>query len=503
MNAPTRASWLLATQSELELRYRLARKAQKRWSALSVTQRAQRLLPLLELLDRRNAPLADLIEEENGKPRVEAIGHEVAACIGAVNHLCSAAPRVLRSRRVGLTWMPHRRAEVTPKPLGLVLVISPWNMPLSIPFGQVIAALVTGNAVILKPSEVTPRIGLAIGELLEHCKLPPNLMTVLPGDGALGAELIAMRPDKVFFTGSVATGRKVMAAAAAHPIPVSLELGGVDALIVCEDADLEIASSAALWGATFNAGQVCASVERMLVARPVLERFQAMLERKLQQLGHEDQGRVTLDRQRDVYDRHLADARERRLRFVAGGEYRDEEHLRPTVIAGRGVARSLVHREETFGPVATLLPFRSDVEAAALHNDSRFGLTASVFSRSRSRAEALAAELEVGLVSINDVAATLHAFSELPWGGVGESGFGRSHGEEGLLEFTRPQVLDQTRRGLFEFKRPWWYPYGPYQLETMKNFTRAMAAGSLRDRARQLSRTARAALTMLKEEPRL
>ncbi|MBW2732349.1 MAG: aldehyde dehydrogenase family protein [Deltaproteobacteria bacterium] len=506
MNAPKNPKWLLASQSELTLRYRLARQAQQAWATRTVEQRARQLEPLRRLLDERLESLADLMQDENGKPRVEAIGHEVASCIGAVNYLCAKAPELLSPRQVSLPWMPNRRATVAHKPLGLVLVISPWNMPLSIPFSQVVSALIAGNAVILKPSEVTPRIGAAIGELLEHCQLPENLVTVLQGDGALGARLIAEGPDKIFFTGSVATGRKVMAAAAVHPIPVCLELGGVDALIVCEDADLDLASSAATWGATFNSGQICASVERILVAQPIMARFETLLARKFERLGPEDQGRITLDRQRAVYDRHLDDANARELTFLAGGGYKDEDHLEPALIRGvpRGddVAASLVHLEETFGPMTTLLPFRSDKDAARLHNASRFGLTASVFSRSRPRAEALAKELKVGLVSINDIAATLHAFGELPWGGVGESGFGRSHGEEGLMEFTRTQVLEQTRRGLFEFKRPWWYPYDPTQLEMMKRFTQAMAADSWRDRAWRLGRTAHAALKMFKEAPR-
>jgi succinate-semialdehyde dehydrogenase/glutarate-semialdehyde dehydrogenase len=238
---------LLSREPEISLRYRLARDAQVQWAGLSVRARARRLGEAADVLLERMEDLADLIVEENGKPRVEAYGHEIGPSAAHVRYMCALAPRLLVPRRFSPAVLPIRQVTVSPAPLGVVLIISPWNVPLAIPFGQALAALLAGNAVVLKPSEVTPRIGDAIGEVFAACGLPPNLFSVVQGDGRVGAELIAARPDKVLFTGSLATGRKVMAAAAVHPIPVSLELGGVDALVVCRDADVELKPCVKSW----------------------------------------------------------------------------------------------------------------------------------------------------------------------------------------------------------------------------------------------------------------
>ena len=463
--------WLLADGDEPALRVRLARHAQQAWGALTVAQRCRRLAPLVDTLVEQMDDIAALIHRENGKPSNEAIGQEVAACVGMARQLLHRAPLMLAARTESSPWFLHRQATVTPRALGAVLIISPWNIPLTIPLSQVLAALVAGNAVLLKPSEVTPQIGALVVALFERCRLPINLLTVIQGDGSVGASLVAAGPDKVFFTGSVATGRKVMAAAAAFPTPVSLELGGVDALVVCEDADLELASSAAAWGGTFNHGQVCASVERVLVHESVYDGFMARLLDKLARVDPDvDMGQLTDPRQRAVLDRHLDDARDRGLTLRCGGQWLAEDKLAPTVIDGPGTAGSLVWRQESFGPVLAAMPFRDDDQAMALHDDTDFGLTASVFSTSPTRAEAMAGRLRAGLVAINDVGATLYAQGELPWGGVGASGFGRSHGLEGLLEFTRSHVVDRTRRGIPEFKRPWWYPYDRHQLALLRHF---------------------------------
>jgi len=496
--------WLYAAEPESPLRLRLARQAQRGWADLGVQGRARRLLHAVDVMTARMEEIVDVIVAENGKPRVEAIGHEVGSAIANLRWLCARAPELLGSKSVPLKWMPNRSCEVSLEAFGVVLVISPWNFPFSIPFGQVVAALVAGNAVVLKPSEETPLVGDLIASVLAECGLPQNVFTVVQGDGAAGAALVDARPDKIFFTGSVATGRAVMRAAAAHPVPVCLELGGIDALVVCDDADLELAASAAAWGATFNGGQVCASVERLLVHESVSQRFSDLLTHKLAQIdAGRDMGTITADKQKLVYDRHLEDTKAHDVTALAGGAYESERRLRPTLIVGKDIESSAVWREETFGPVVAMATFRNDDEAIRKHNDSHFGLTASVFSRSRSRATRLAEGLRVGLVSINDVAATLHAFGELPWGGVGESGFGRSHGTEGLLEFVRPKVVERTRRFLPEFKRPWWFPYGPQQQELMGLFVKATATRSTRERVALLAKVGARAARLLVDTPRL
>jgi succinate-semialdehyde dehydrogenase/glutarate-semialdehyde dehydrogenase len=447
--------------------------------------------------------LAALIADENGKRPVEAIGHEVGASIANVRWLCERGRGALASEAVWMPSMPHRRARIVREPLGVVLVIAPWNFPLSIPLGQVVAGLLAGNAVIFKPSEVTPRVGAAIEDLLEGCQLPTNLFQLVQGAGEVGAQLLAHRPDKLFFTGSLATGRKVMEAASRFPIPVCLEMGGVDALIVLDDADLEYASSAAVWGAFFNGGQVCASVERLLVHESVRDNFVRRVVDKARALEPAvDLGPITADKQRAVYARHLDDARARGLTIHCGGAMLEPRILAPTVIDVADRRDALVWREESFGPLLAVHGFRHDEEAVALHNELWGGLTASVFTASPARAEAIAAQLDAGLVAVNDVAATLHAVAELPWGGVGSSGFGRSHGVEGLREFCRTKVVDSARAGE-RFKRPWWFPYGGLQTEMISAYTRLVGERSAGRRAWAALDLGRSALRLLGRHPRI
>jgi succinate-semialdehyde dehydrogenase/glutarate-semialdehyde dehydrogenase len=294
-----------------------------------------------------------------------------------------------------------------------------------------------------------------------------------------------------------------MAAAAGHPIPVCMELGGVDAAIVLEDADVELAASAIVWGAFFNGGQVCASIERLLVHESIRERLLWRVVDKARALEPAtDLGRATVARQRQVYEEHLADARARGLALRCGGSFLSDEVLAPTVVEGDGIRDAHVYREESFGPILAVHSFRSDDEAVRLHDELWGGLTASIFSRDHSRARAMAERLDTGLVAIEDVAATLHALPELPWGGVGISGFGRSHGREGLLEFSRSKTIDSPRIGL-RFKRPWWFPYGRAQHDLIAAYVRAAGERHLGRRLRALGAMGRSALRLFLWRPRL
>lgn len=471
--------------------YPAAREAHKEWASLEIVERVARLQPAAAYVDERIEELATLIHDENGKPRVEAIGHELLPTIAYVRWLEAEAHEILGPRARPLTWLPNRRCMISRRPFGTILVIAPWNIPFLIPFSQVLAALAAGNAVVLKPSEVTPRVAEAIREALAACDLPEGLFSLVQGDGAVGAKLIEERPDKVVFTGSVATGRKVMAACAAHPIPVELELGGIDAAVVLEDADLEYAASAIAWGATFNHGQVCASVERLLVHESVHAELIDRVADKMERANpYDDLSRVTFEGQKRVIDRHIENARELGLKPRTGGSWLSTEKLRPTLYDGPEVAGSLAWNEETFGPVLAALPFRDDDHAVELHNDTRFGLTASVFSRDLDRASRLAGRLNAGNVAVNDLGALHYSQPELPWGGVGESGFGRSHGEEGLLGMTWPQVVDTSKLGAVEPKRPWFYPYDHHLEDMLAAFAHAIAARSPARRAYWLGKTA-------------
>ena len=484
-----------------------SREAQQIWQEIPVEERVRRLAPLADHLFARRNEVAERISAENGKPPIEALMHEVIPSIAMVQWVVGAASRLLAPRKLTLAWLPQRRATIYRVPFGVVLVISPWNMPFSIPFGHVITALATGNAVVLKPSEVTPLSGEIIGEFCSEIDLPPNLLRIEQGAGDVGARLVAAGPDRIVFTGSVATGKRVMraAAAGAAPIPVTLELGGVDAMIVRADADLELATSAAAWGVAFNGGQVCASVERLLAHESIQESFLARLADKLERIDLEhDLAPITHAPQRAIYDRHLADARERGLEIRCGGEYSaDRGRLRPTLITGPGVDDAAAYREETFGPVVSARPFAADDEAVVAHNAVDYGLTASVFTRDVAAGERLARRLRAGVVAINEVAATLHSAPEIPWGGARASGFGRTHGAEGLLELTWPQVVERGRLPGFEPKRLWWYPYTHLQAELFAQLARAAGAGGLRRRVAAFAGLGRSALQVMMRAPRL
>lgn len=485
--------------------YADGRAAQREWGGLTVAERMDRLKPLGSLLVHRMSAIAERIVRENGKPEFEAITHEIGVCVAALDHLSRTAPDVLSGRAESNVWLPFRRATVTPRPFGCVLIIAPWNVPLAIPLTQVLTGLAAGNAVVLKPSEVTPDIGALIGDLLGELNLPEALVQVVHGDGATGAALVAAGPDKVFFTGSVATGRRVMQAAASTPrlTPVCLELGGVDALIVCDDADLDFAASAATWGGLFNGGQVCASVERVLVHHSVVAPLVARMAERIERLDPQrDLGRITAERQKNVYDGHIADARARGLTLLTGGQYTAADQLAPTLVVGDGIEGSQVWQQESFGPIIAVAVFDDDDDAIRKHNDTPFGLTASVFAGDEARAAAIAQRLVAGAVALNDVAATLYARAELPWGGVGSSGFGRSHGREGLLEFTWPQVLDRPTVWGLDFKRPWWFPYDADGAAAMRSFTRAVAARGPVERLTAVARVGRHVLGQLARQPR-
>ncbi|WP_330180838.1 aldehyde dehydrogenase family protein [Nocardia sp. NBC_01503] len=484
-----------------------ARKVQPEWDALGVHGRVRALaeLPriLLDNLDR----IADAITGENGKPRAEAIAHEAVPAIALTRHHLEHAAETLGSTRITSPSSPHRTALRVHHPYGVVVAIAPWNLPFLIPFSQVLPALIAGNAVILKPSELTPEVATVLIELIGRCELPPGVLQLAVGDGAVGAELVAAGPDKVLFTGSVSTGRKVMAAAAQFPIPVGLELGGVDAAVVLDDADLEFTTSAVAWGATFNGGQACCSIERVLVHRDLHDAFVVRLEDKLRRIDTRRDLAPAIDqRQQDIWQRHVESARGLGLQ-VSGGEPLPERRYTPTLITAapghRPVTDSDAWREETFGPVVAVVAFDTDEQAIDLHNDTEYGLTASVFSADTARARALARRLHAGSVAINDVAATMYSTPELPWGGVGRSGFGRSHGVDALLDAAWVQIVESPRGPAFGPKRPWWYPYGAELEDAMRALGETFVAPHRSDRLSGYARAGRALLGMLSRSPKL
>ena len=437
---------------------------------------------LRRALARRTDELADLIQRENGKPRYDALSE----CLLAVSHLHHAAVRARRAlatRRVASGLLFHLRSTVSHPPLGVVAVIGPWNYPLFTPMGSIAYALAAGNAVVFKPSELTPLVGRLLGEIAADALPVPHVLQVVTGDGRTGAALARARVDKIAFTGSTATGRRVMAAAAENLTPVLLELGGKDPLIVAADADVDAAARAAVYGAMANAGQACIAIERAYVVDALHDRFVERVVAAARELrtgaGDDAQiGAITLPAQIAIIRAHVEDALARGAAACVGGpEAIGERFVAPIVLTG--VTPDMrVMREETFGPVLPIARVASVEEALRLANDSPFGLGSAVFGRDRVRAAADA--LRCGMTSVNSVL-TYAAVAGLPFGGVAESGFGRIHGDEGLREFTRTKATVEQR-----FTPPWdLASFAPpaRAAEKVRGLIRQLYGGGLVDRA--------------------
>jgi acyl-CoA reductase-like NAD-dependent aldehyde dehydrogenase len=415
-----------------------ARQDYEQWSALTYGEREAELVSFRRALAERADEMADLIHRENGKPRVDSI-MEVMMALSHLHHAARRAEKALKTHRVGAGVMANFKARISYHPLGVIGVIGPWNYPLFTPMGSVAYALAAGNAVVFKPSELTPLTGQLLAEIADASISIPHLLQVVTGAGATGAALCRADIDKLAFTGSTGTGKKVMAACAERLTPVLMELGGKDPMIVADDADVDKAAEAAVFGALTNAGQACISVERAYVAAGVYDRFvdKVLAEiRDVQVGGHEDAhiGAITRPEQVDIIRDQLQDAIAKGAKVLHGGpDGIDGWFVPPTVLTDVTQDMKLM-REETFGPVLPIIKVADAEEGLRAANASSFGLGSSIFGKANVRE--LADRIRAGMTSINSVLA-FSAIPALPFGGVGESGFGRIHGDEGLREFTR------------------------------------------------------------------
>lgn len=467
-----------------------AREAQPRWSDLGVRRRCKILKNFQRLLHERKSRVAELISREAGKPDVEALTTEVVVVLDSVRYYAENAFALLRDERLphGNLAMKAKSGRILREPYGVVGIISPWNYPFSIPATESLCALVAGNAVAVKPSEFTSLIALELGDLLHEAGVPADVFRVLPGDGGTGAALLNSEIDKLIFTGSAATGKHIAEAAAKKLLPVVLELGGKDPMLVLEDANIEVASSGAVWGAFVNAGQTCLSVERCYVHRNIFDRFLEACVQKTKQLrvgkGQDpgtDIGPMIHERQLRIVEDQVEQARSLGARVLTGGKRLPElgpNFYAPTVLSE--VTHEMgVMREETFGPVLPIMVFDSEEEAIQLANDSEFGLAASVWTRDRRHGEALARRIAAGTVQVND-AVSCFGISEAPHGGIKASGIGRTHGRFGLDEMVRLKyVASDLLPGM---KKVWWYRYGSQFTSTMEGLLDLQFASSIKNR---------------------
>ena len=476
------------------------------WRKTSFAERKRLVMAAREVILAEMDEIALLISRESGKPVAEALSMEIAPVLDLMQHFARNAEKLLKPRRIGigLYALMGRSSKIVYQPLGVVGIIPAWNYPFSIPLGEAVMALMAGNTVVIKPSELTPFIGLKIGEIFEKAGFPHNCVQVVIGAGETGAALVDAAPDKIMFIGSVATGKRIAAAAAKNLTSTVLELGGKDAMIVFEDANLELAAGAAVWGAFCNAGQSCSSVERLYVHESVAAELTQKIVEKTKQLkvgagdGNDISiGAMSSERQMKIVEDHVAQFIADGATIETGGSMsyaftreRDGDagpseitpegvthtlFFEPTVISGAN-NRMRAMQEETFGPTLPIATFKTEEEAIRLANDSEFGLTASVWTRNYSRGRRVAEQIEAGSVCVNEVLYT-HGIGQTPWGGFKNSGRGRTHGVEGLMELVQPQHIHVNRIAILP--DAWWMPYSANAIETFRGFATKFASGSL------------------------
>ena len=512
----------ISTREDVEAAVALSREVFHKWKTTSFAERKRIVMRARDVILAEMDEIAHLISAESGKPFGEAIAMEIAPVLDLMQWVARGAQKMLRPRRVdiGPYRLFARSSRIVYQPLGVVAIIPAWNYPFSIPLGEAAMALMAGNSVVIKPSELTPLVGIKIGEIFEKAGAPDGLVQIVSGSGETGAALVDAAPDKIMFTGSVATGKRIAAAAAKNLTSVVLELGGKDPMIVFEDANLEVAAGAAVWGAFCNSGQSCSSVERLYVHESVAEKLTKLIVEKTKQLkqgpGNSEDvsvGAMSSERQISIVEQHVNAFREAGAKIEIGGRRADtpvrmsvaatrtgaedadasigseplaggtgdaDKSVRaplffePTVISG-ATNDMLPMREETFGPTLPIATFRTEEEAIALANDTEFGLTASVWTADRARARRVAERIEAGTVCINEVLYT-HGIGQTPWGGFKNSGRGRTHGIEGLMELVQPQHIHTNHLPLLP--DPWWMPYSSTAVEAFRGFATKFASGS-------------------------
>ncbi|MEO7660178.1 MAG: aldehyde dehydrogenase family protein [Pyrinomonadaceae bacterium] len=483
-----------------------SRAAFSTWKTKTFSERSRFIMRARQAILDDIDGIAHLISQESGKPFGEAISMEIAPVLDLMQYFARNTEKLLKPPRIGIGIysLMGRSSSIVYHPLGVVGIIPAWNYPFSIPLGEAVMALMAGNTVVIKPSELTPLTGVKIGEIFEKAGLPDGCLQIVTGDGATGAALVDAAPDKIMFTGSVATGKKIAAAAAKNLTSVVLELGGKDPMIVFADANLDLASSAAVWGAFCNSGQSCSSVERLYVQESVADKLTKLIVEKTRELkqGPGDRedvsiGAMSSERQIKIVEDHVQNFRESGAKIEIGGHRSADTPVRPNekhepeagradksvraplfyepTVISRATNDMRPMQEETFGPTLPIATFSTEAEAIRLANDSEFGLTASVWTRDLARGKRVARQIEAGSVCVNEVLYT-HGIGQTPWGGFKNSGRGRTHGRDGLMELVQAQHIHVNHLSLLP--DAWWMPYTPVAVETFRGFAKKVASGS-------------------------
>jgi acyl-CoA reductase-like NAD-dependent aldehyde dehydrogenase len=464
---------------------------QPAWEAIGFAGRRRWLEGMRDWILANQDRLDDLMQEETGKVRADAT-LEAFYCLEAINFWCDQGQRFLADEVVS----PHnpllkaKRAKIVYRPFGVVGMISPWNFPVILSFGDAIPALLAGNAVVVKPSELTPLTVMEIARAWREEVGAPDVLGVVNGMGETGGALID-ESDYVQFTGSERTGKVVMKRAAETLTPVSLELGGKDPLIVTRDADVDRAVNATAWGGLLNAGQICISIERVYVEEPIYDEFVDKLTEKVKTLRQgadgatytAEIGAMTSPAQVDIVSEHVDDARAAGARVLTGGKRKDGpgDWYEPTVIAD--VDHSMkVMREETFGPVIPVMKVRDTEHAIELANDSPYGLGSSVFAGDPDEGERIARRIEAGHCNVNDVLVNYNVLG-LPMGGWKNSGIGVRHGAQGIRRFCHTEAVTIPRLPTAK-SEPVWFPYSARKRGIVRRIYRFLNARGLRNRLR-------------------
>jgi acyl-CoA reductase-like NAD-dependent aldehyde dehydrogenase len=466
-----------------------ARAAQSDWESLGFENRGRIMRRAQKwMLDNADRVLRTVVAE-SGKTFEDAQLADLGYTVSALGFWAKEGPKYLADERVPSWNNPvaaGKKLVIRYAPVGVVGVIGPWNYPIANSFGDCIPALMAGNAVILKPSEVTPLSSLLMAEAMRDCGLPENVFLIATGDGSTGQALIG-QVDCVMFTGSSRTGKAVMKAAADALVPCYLELGGKDPMIVCADADIERAANAAAFYSMNNGGQVCISVERAYVEAPVYDEFvqrvtdnvRALRQGQPKAEGVVDVGAVTFPPQIEIVDEHVRDAVAKGAKVLVGGHRRPGEgrFFEPTVLVDVDHSMRCM-QEETFGPTLPIMKIASPDEGVELANDSEYGLQASVWTRDTDRGEQLARRIQAGVVCVNDAQVNYTALN-LPMGGWKASGLGTRHGAVGIRKYTKVQSLLVTRRALK--REPFMFPYRAGRTRLLRRVFRLLYGRGKRD----------------------